>query len=108
AAESAGALVSAQLGFSFAQMVNPMTHEEAAPLGQLATVVTGLLFFTVGGHHVVLRALAGSFQALPAGTLSVSSAWTGLLLDRAGEMLLAAVHIAAPLGLAVLAGQLTF
>jgi flagellar biosynthetic protein FliR len=65
-------IVSAQAGFSYASMVNPISDNESGVLLVLAELAAGLLFFAVGLDHEVMRAVVGSFDTWPPGTFLIT------------------------------------
>ena len=72
AAELAGHLAGFQIGFSYAAVVDPQSgvrnNVVAALYGNLAMVT----FLGINGHHSLVRALVGSYEALPIGAVGVS------------------------------------
>jgi len=63
----AGQLLDMQMGFAFAQMVDPATSNQQAFSGTILTQIT-LLFIVVSGlHHKMILALVESYRILPMG-----------------------------------------
>lgn len=96
AIQMAGAFVDLQIGFGFANIVDPMVKERAAVLGQLQNLAATLLFLAINGHHLVIRGLADSFSVLPLGTMSLSPNISGGLMGLFATIFLAALKIGAP------------
>ena len=65
AVELAGQVMGFQVGFGFAQAVDPATQLQTPVFGQLLTVIATLLYFQMDGHHLILLALGSSFQLIP-------------------------------------------
>ena len=65
AVELAGQVMGFQVGFGFAQAVDPATQLQTPVFGQLLTVIATLLYFQIDGHHLILLALGSSFQLIP-------------------------------------------
>lgn len=63
----AGALMDMQMGFSFAQVLDPTTGQSGSLSGALLSQGAGLLIFTTGLHHAMLLALAESLRLAPLG-----------------------------------------
>ncbi len=61
-------LVDWQVGFGFSALVDPLMGTKAAIVARAATLLVGLLFFALNGHHWLLRTVAASYQWLPIGT----------------------------------------
>ncbi len=63
--ELAGQVMGFQVGFGFAQAVDPATQLQTPVFGQLLTVLATLLYFQLDGHHLILLALGSSFTLIP-------------------------------------------
>jgi flagellar biosynthetic protein FliR len=96
-------ILSLNAGFSFAQTIDPATQAESGVLLVFAQLAGGLIFVSLGLDREVIRALAGSLAAHPAGQWLTPRAAEGLL-RLGGDMLALAVRLAMPcLALLVLA-----
>ena len=67
ALSTAGELISNEMGFSMAQIVNPETGKTSAVVSELFEVTGFLLIFALDLHHEVLRVLGACYEALPVG-----------------------------------------
>lgn len=63
--EAAGHLIGLQVGFSLANIINPLTSSNASLLDQFYGLVAALIFFATDGHHQLLRALMHTFELVP-------------------------------------------
>lgn len=98
AIEFAAELAGMQMGFGFAQTMDPLTRQSSGPVTQLMTICGGLMFLAVGGHHLVLRAMSQLLRVVPLGTVTdLSGPWMLRTVDLGGEVFLSGVRIAAPL-----------
>jgi len=97
AIQMAGAFVDLEVGFGFAAVVDPMTQQHNAVIGQLQNLAATLLFLVMNGHHLVLRGLADSFTLLPLGQMAVSPEAAGGMMHIFAGVFLAALKIAAPI-----------
>ena len=80
AIQMAGSFIDLQVGFGFANVVDPMMKEHSAVIGQLYNFAATLLFLALNGHHLMIRGLADSFSILPLdSTMQMSSAASGVL-----------------------------
>jgi flagellar biosynthesis protein FliR len=68
AAESAGELLSIQIGLSGSAIVDPLSAQQSTALGQMVKLFALVLVLTVDGHLVMLDALATSARRLPVGS----------------------------------------
>lgn len=60
-----GAVVSSQIGFSMAQMNDPMNGQPSDVVTQLVVLLAMLVFFGLDGHLVLSSVLGASFRAWP-------------------------------------------
>ena len=63
----AGALMDMQMGFSFVQLVDPATSQNASISGSLMMQMAALLVFVTGLHHQMILALVDSYRVAPMG-----------------------------------------
>jgi flagellar biosynthetic protein FliR len=61
----AGNLVSTQMGFGMATLLDPQTQAQNTILAELLVLMASLIFLVMDGHHAFLRLLARSFQEVP-------------------------------------------
>lgn len=92
-----------QAGYGFASTFDPASQADSGVLQVIMTLVTGLLFFTAGVDHQLIRVLAASFEKFPAGSWTPAAAsWDGVLRLGAG-MFTVGLRVAMPvIGLLVL------
>jgi flagellar biosynthetic protein FliR len=107
-ARMAGELVAVQAGLSTSTLLDPETGEEIGPLGRLYGWIAVVAFLGLGGPLVLVRVLAESYQAVPAGGLLISADTARLAFAQLGHALELALRAAAPVALALaLAGIVT-
>jgi flagellar biosynthesis protein FliR len=99
----AGAIVEQEMGLSMAQILDPLTGEEADPLSSLIEMIFILLFLSADGHHMLLLILSKSYAAFPAGTVPTVGVLMDGLINAGSTMLLASLRLAAPMLAALLA-----
>ncbi|NBP78900.1 MAG: hypothetical protein EBU62_15585, partial [Proteobacteria bacterium] len=63
--EGAGHVIGLQMGFSLANIINPLTSTNASLIDQFYTLVATLVFLTIDGHHMVLLGVERTFQLAP-------------------------------------------
>jgi len=91
----AGTVMGYQMALSLSQSFNPMTGASSNPLGQILSYVFLLAFLLLNGHHMLLRALAQSFEVIPLGG-GLLAPGAPLLLDWMGDFFHIALRLAAP------------
>jgi flagellar biosynthetic protein FliR len=87
--EMAGQVVAIQMGFGMAQVIDPVS-------GYRSTIVARWLFLGLSGHHVLLRALAGSLDVLPPGRGLLSPGVVEAMTRFTAQSLSTAMSVAAP------------
>jgi flagellar biosynthesis protein FliR len=95
-AQLAGQILGFQFGFSLVNVIDPQTQVDTPVLAIFQQAVVLLIFLQLNVHHWLLRAMAQSFEIVPAGMLTVTPPTADIMLRAAGGMLLVAVQIAAP------------
>jgi flagellar biosynthetic protein FliR len=101
----AGELIDTNMGFGFARILNPMLSEETGPIMHLAQLLGGLVFYLVGGQHMVILGLSRSFVLFPAGSGDFRMGWVSLLCDHYAEMLACGILLAMPVVMTLMATQ---
>lgn len=102
AAESAGEILSIQIGLSGAAIVDPMTSHQTTALGQFVHLFAIALVLSLDGHLVMLDALAQSAQRLPLGSaLDLAGGLKAFVLTGGGLFSLG-LQFAAPIVAVVL------
>jgi len=61
----AGSFMDLQMGFSIANVIDPLTGVSSPMLGNLKYMIAMLLFLTFDGHHFLIRAILDSYQWVP-------------------------------------------
>ena len=98
-----GSLIALQSGLSAAAMFDPNEATQGTIPGAFLAAAALTLLFAADFHHLLLRAIAASYSAVPVASSIDPSAAGELLTRLSGDALTAGARIAAPL---VLAGVL--
>jgi flagellar biosynthetic protein FliR len=93
----AGELIGFQMGFSIANVVDPMTGVNAPITSNVLYMTAFLLFFSFGGHHLLIKALVETFQIIPIGESFAHRGYIMSVLTYAGQMFVIGVKVAAPI-----------
>ena len=96
AVQMAGQLAGIQMGIGLANLIDPQTQEHITSIAQWQNLLALLVFLSVDGHHMLIRAVADSFHVLPLGGGLPSAAGFGLVMNLAGGLFVVALKIAAP------------
>jgi flagellar biosynthesis protein FliR len=80
-----GQLVGFQTGFAITNILDPQSGIQVSILSNMAYLVALVLFLSLDGHHIFLRALKESYEILPVGAFSLKgesfAEWTGKFRD---------------------------
>jgi len=98
----AGQLAGAQLGFSLAAIIDPVTNIDTPVLAVFHQTVAMLIFLQLNVHHWLLRGIVRSFDYLPVGSSVVTLVTVRELFRISGALWLIGVQIAAPILIATL------
>jgi flagellar biosynthesis protein FliR len=95
AADLAGELIGFEMGLSIGVVFNPATGGQEGLVTRLLNTIALLLFLAVNGHHLLIRAVAVSFERLRPGA-ALEPVMAGGLLPLAGKLLESGIALAAP------------
>jgi len=102
-----GFLASSQIGFSMAQMNDPVNGQVSDVISGLMALVAMLVFFAIDGHLVLTAVLGQSFRAWPVG-----GGWQPMLLEAValnlGWVFSAAMLLALPIVFSTMVVQVGF
>lgn len=101
AVQLAGQLLGFQMGFNMASALDPQTGTQSSVISQFLYLFTVLLFFSIDGHHLLILALASSFEAVPPSGFLLKAPHTGYLVEIGGDMFLIGLQVAAPVMVAL-------
>jgi flagellar biosynthetic protein FliR len=93
----AGTIIKRQMGLAVAREVNPMTGERSQPVGMLMEMCFAVFFLAAGGHRLMLRLVARSWEVFPVGEWPDIGQVAEAIVDAGLAMLLFALRLAAPM-----------
>jgi flagellar biosynthetic protein FliR len=102
-----GFLVSGQIGFSMAQMNDPINGQQSDVISALLGLVATLVFFSIDGHLVLAGVLGQSFRAWPVGSGQEPMLLQAVALN-VGWVFSAAILLALPIVFSTLVVQIGF
>lgn len=98
----AGEVISMQMGLNIAPSLAPIPELQVVGLGQLTTLFAVLVYFTLGGHLMLIRSLAGSLRVLPPGGGIAFTGGAPAVTALAGQLFACAASAAGPVMVALL------
>ncbi len=104
----AGQAMAMSMGLGFAVAIDPQRGVNVPVVSQYFVMLATLVFLSLDGHLLVVQALVDSFEALPVGggTLSSAGAWS--IVAWGSEMFAGALRIALPAMVSLLIVNLSF
>jgi flagellar biosynthetic protein FliR len=96
AAEFAGHFCGYQVGLSMGSMIDPQSGVRNDLLAILYSSLATVICFMTNAHHLLLRALADSYTALPIGLGAVSGTLVGSVSRLLGLVFVMGVRLALP------------
>jgi len=97
AIQQGGTIIGRQMGFALAFIIDPSTGERVRPFGSFLEMIFALLFLAAGGHHLLLRLVARSYEVIPLGQGVDFGVLASGVLAAGSAMLMFALKLAAPL-----------
>jgi len=92
----AGQFLGFQMRFNMASVMDPQTGGRSSVMAQFLYLFMVLIFFSVDGHHIFIRALSYSFEVIPPGSFELSASIVGGLVKVSNQMFVLALKLAAP------------
>jgi len=106
--EIAGQAIGQLMGLMLASMVDPQNGNQVPIVGQFYLLLATLLFLSVDGHLIMIKALADSFSSLPVGLEGISRNAIWDFIVWLGSIFVTAVLIALPAIVSMLIVNLSF
>jgi flagellar biosynthesis protein FliR len=102
----AGQEIEIKSGLGLLQLVDPHEGGQSGIFAAFLELTAGLIFFSLNGHHLLVRALSSSYSVFPlAGDKFVTRLLEGLITS-AGEIFTIALRISAPVVIGLLLSDL--
>jgi len=93
-----------KMGFAMARLVNPQSGEQTGIIGVILDLFTALVFFSVNGHLLLIRALSSSYSVFP--LAGDKAEVIPSLVASAGVIFTIAVRVSAPIVVGLLLSNL--
>jgi flagellar biosynthetic protein FliR len=97
AVQLGGQLIEVPMGFGMVNILDPQTGGEMPIIGQLHQLLTTWLFLLFQGDHLIIRALARSYELLPPAAFTVTALGVKGIVRGFCGMFLLGVQIALPI-----------
>jgi len=96
AVQSAGEVIGFQMGLGIAAAYDPAMGHQTNVLTRLHEMLAVLLFLVLNGHHVLLQAVAASFQRIQPGAVLVQPGVAAGVAALGGKVFRSGLELAAP------------
>lgn len=96
ALEMGAALVGVQMGFGIGQIFDPISGVQMASMTQFYRLLVTLVFFGIGGHHIVIVGLVQTFETVPPGSADLSLIAGDRVVPFFAALFVIAMRIALP------------
>ncbi len=107
AVEVGSTIIGIQMGFGAATLFDPVSNQQVSLIVRLEGLIALLIFLSVNGHFILIRAMVQSFTLVPNFGFYPQTPLIGLLIQLAGKMFLLGVKISIPVIVALLMANVT-
>lgn len=101
AIQLAGQLIDMQMGFGIVNVIDPQSGTQVPLVGNFQYLIALLVFLSIDGHHMIIRALYNSYKLIPVLGARFDGQFVQFIVGLAGSMFVVAVQIAAPIVAAI-------
>ena len=98
----AGELIDMKIGFGVVNVIDPMSNIQVPITSNFFFIASMLIFLSIGGHHMLIKALFDSFSSLPPGTAAYTGGAHQIIMNLFSTVLATGFKMAAPIVAAVL------
>ncbi|MEK7703269.1 MAG: flagellar biosynthetic protein FliR [Nitrospirota bacterium] len=95
-----------QIGFGVANAFDPISNQQVSLMRQIYMAIAALIFLAIYGDHVVLRAMALSFEVVPASGFTIKGPLIEQIIRMGSNIFILGMKIAAPITVALLLAQI--
>lgn len=96
AIETAGHIADIEIGFGMANVIDPQYGQPSPILGIFKYLLILLVFLSINGHHLFIKALHESFHLVPAGAAFIPKMWTQVGFTAAASIFKTAIILSCP------------
>ena len=98
----AGQEIEIKSGLGLLQLVDPHEGGQSGIFAAFLELTAGLIFFSLNGHHLLVRALSSSYSIFPLAGEKFATRLVEGLITSAGEIFMVALRISAPVVIGLL------
>lgn len=99
----AGSFLDMQIGLGMSQTMNPLLGIPVTIIGQFKVMLATMIFLSMDGHHMVIRAVVQSYKVAPTLTISDAGLLQSGVTHLLGNFMLLSIQVAVPvLGVSII------
>lgn len=98
----AGQIIDMQVGFGIINVIDPVSNIQVPVTSNFYFIFSMLVFLTINGHHMLIKALFNSYKLVPAGGAVFSADLMNDIIKLFGDTFSIAFRICAPILAAIL------
>jgi flagellar biosynthetic protein FliR len=95
--QQGGQIIGLQMGFGVVNVMDPSTNTQMSIIAQLLNITMLLLFIAIGGHYLVIGAIAESFRLIPLGIFPIEIEGFHYLAKIFSYIFITALKVTAPI-----------
>lgn len=93
--------IGSQMGFNMASVYDHYSETSVPVVSQMIMIFAMLLFLTLDGHHLFIKALVHSYQIVPLGEFVLTKVVVAHVLETSSQVFWIAVKLSAPMALII-------
>jgi flagellar biosynthetic protein FliR len=94
--QMAGQIIDIQMGLGMVNIIDPVTSAQISVMGQFYFLIASLVFLSVNGHHLLIKAVVDSFNILPLGEAHFTGALGTEMMHLFSNVFFIAFRVGAP------------
>ncbi|HLY65431.1 MAG TPA: flagellar biosynthetic protein FliR [Chloroflexota bacterium] len=102
AMQVAGQFMGLQVGFTLANVIDPLFSDSVSLIDQLYVILASFIFLAIDGHHMLILAVQQSLDIVPLGAFHITGPFIDQLVVMTGGIFVAALRLALPITAALL------
>ncbi len=108
AVQTGGQIIGFSIGLAMANIFDPLTNEQVSEIASIQNLFAILIFLSINGHHIFLKALIYSFNKIPLIGFYFKKPILKFIFESGGYIFYVAFKIAAPMIIGLLVVDIMF
>jgi len=94
--QGAGSIAGYQIGLHVANVFDPSTQAQSSLIGQFWLLLAFLIFMSINGHHLLIRAFTDSYVMIPPGMVEMQGSVGEMMIKYTAYLLVLTLKVVAP------------